>query len=218
MAYSSQAFSNEWSDGRASDTDLGGHLLYLGGGLNHSANPTSSTYSLPYGQRAPYQQSYGASNLRTQGIDSGYGGMSSRVHNEPQLPPSREALARLHGSVPPIVERPDIVITQGMPIPEQKIGWIIGSRGSYVKQLEQRSGCSLRISDDTSTEYGIVWRYVMMRGTGIALMRCKQLIQMRLDRLPPNAEVAQTMNQYGGSHDVLVSAGGDLHQQDEYFR
>ena len=89
--------------------------------------------------------------------------------------------------MPPIVERPDIVITQGMPIPEQKIGWIIGSRGSYVKQLEQRSGCSLRISDDTSTEYGVVWRYVMMRGTGIALMRCKQLIQMRLDLLPPSA-------------------------------
>ena len=85
------------------------------------------------------------------------------------------------------MERPDIVITQGMPIPEQKIGWIIGSRGSYVKQLEQRSGCSLRISDDTSTEYGVVWRYVMMRGTGIALMRCKQLIQMRLDLLPPSA-------------------------------
>ena len=148
---------------------------------------------MPYGQRAPYQQTYGVGGGSPRplagytGLESGYGtGMPSRVLIEAQNSPSREALARLHG-VPPIVERPDIVITQGMPIPEQKIGWIIGSRGSYVKQLEQRSGCSLRISDDTSTEYGVVWRYVMMRGTGIALMRCKQLIQMRLDLLPPSA-------------------------------
>jgi len=90
--------------------------------------------------------------------------------------------------VPLIVERADIVITQGMPIPEQKIGWIIGKHGSYVKQLEEKSGCSLRISDDTSTEYGITWRYVMMRGTGAALMRCKQLLQIRLDRLPTATE------------------------------
>ena len=91
-------------------------------------------------------------------------------------------------TMPTIAERPDIVITQGLPIPEHKIGWIIGKRGSYVKQLEEKSGCSLRISDDTSTEYGIIWRYVMMRGTGLALMKCKQLIQLRLEKLPAGIE------------------------------
>ena len=102
------------------------------------------------------------------------------------------------------LERPDIVITQGMPIPDYKIGWIIGKSGSYVKQLEERSGCSLRVSDDTSNEYGITWRYLMMRGTGAALMRCKQLLHLRLDRLPSQTGIEDG----NGAGQWVVTPGG----------
>lgn len=44
-------------------------------------------------------------------------------------------------------------ITQSLPIPEYKMGWIIGKRGTYINQLAKKSGANIVVSDSTSREY-----------------------------------------------------------------
>ena len=75
------------------------------------------------------------------------------------------------------------VFQQSFPIPEYKIGWIIGKRGSYVKQLQQKSGATIVVSTTTSKEYGQVWKYLQIIGTGRAIDRAKKLLHIRLERL-----------------------------------
>ena len=76
-----------------------------------------------------------------------------------------------------------IVFQQSFPIPVHKIGWIIGKRGSYVKQLQQKSGATIVVSNTTSKEYGQVWKYLQIVGTGRSLDRAKKLLHIRLERL-----------------------------------
>ena len=83
-----------------------------------------------------------------------------------------------------IPTRPD-EISRSLPIPEYKIGWIIGKRGSYINQLAKKSGASISISDSSSKEYGTVWKYVQIRGSGRAVDRAKKLLHIRLERLEP---------------------------------
>lgn len=78
-------------------------------------------------------------------------------------------------------------ITQSLPIPERKMGWIVGKRGSYINQLCRKSGASITISESTSREYGIIWKYVQITGTGRAVDRAKKLIHIRLERLEPRS-------------------------------
>ena len=87
------------------------------------------------------------------------------------------------------VNNTDDIITQSIPIPEYKMGWIIGKRGTYINQLAKKSGASLGISDSKSTEYGTVWKYVQITGTGRAVDRAKKLLHIRLERLEPREEV-----------------------------
>ena len=61
--------------------------------------------------------------------------------------------------------RPD-EITQSLPIPEYKMGWIVGKKGSYINQLSRKSGAHISISETSTKEYGIVWKYVQITGTG----------------------------------------------------
>ena len=68
---------------------------------------------------------------------------------------------------------------------QNKVAWIIGKQGSYVKQLQQKSGATIVVSTTTSKEYGRVWRYVQITGTGRALDRAKKLLHIRLERLEP---------------------------------
>eukprot|EP01035_Chromulina_nebulosa_P017281 gene17281-22817_t len=79
-------------------------------------------------------------------------------------------------------------ITQSLPIPEYKMGWIIGKRGTYVNQLAKKSGATIVISDSTSREYGTVWKYVQITGSGRAVDRAKKLLHIRLERLEPREE------------------------------
>jgi predicted PilT family ATPase len=76
-------------------------------------------------------------------------------------------------------------ITQSLPIPEYKMGWIIGKKGTYVNQLAKKSGATIVISDSTSKEYGTVWKYVQISGTGRQVDRAKKLLHIRLERLEP---------------------------------
>ena len=79
----------------------------------------------------------------------------------------------------------DDAITQSLPIPEYKMGWIIGKRGTYINQLAKKSGASITISDSKSKEYGTVWKYVQITGSGRAVDRAKKLLHIRLERLEP---------------------------------
>lgn len=74
-------------------------------------------------------------------------------------------------------------ITQSLPVPENKIGWIVGKRGSYINQLCKKSGAQIEISESTSREYGMIWKYIQITGTGRAVDRAKKLIHIRLERL-----------------------------------
>jgi len=99
-------------------------------------------------------------------------------------------------------EGENCVIQQSFPIPVHKIGWIIGKRGSYVKQLQQKSGATIVVSNTTSKEYGQVWKYLQIVGTGRSIDRAKKLLHIRLERLE-----LDTMD--GGVHMVAIAGGGD---------
>lgn len=86
---------------------------------------------------------------------------------------------------PHLQEQKVTLVSQSLPIPEYKIGWIIGKRGSYVLQLCEKSGAAITISDSTSKEYGTVWKYVQITGTGRAVDKAKKLLHIRLERLVP---------------------------------
>ena len=94
--------------------------------------------------------------------------------------PKTAAEAEGHGGG---TEEGEYVYQQSIPIPANKVAWIIGKHGSYVKQLQQKSGATIVVSTTTSKEYGRVWRYVQITGTGRALDRAKKLLHIRLERL-----------------------------------
>ena len=65
-----------------------------------------------------------------------------------------------------------LIITQSLPIPEYKMGWITGKNGTYINQLSKKSGASITISDSKSMEFGTVWKYVQISGTYIIVCVC----------------------------------------------
>lgn len=73
-------------------------------------------------------------------------------------------------------------IQQSIPVPSHKIGWIVGRRGSYIEQLANKSGAKVTVSDSESREFGTVWKYVMVQGTGREVDKAKKLLYIRLDR------------------------------------
>mmetsp|Transcript_23355 Transcript_23355/g.49780 ORF Transcript_23355/g.49780 Transcript_23355/m.49780 type:complete len:237 (+) Transcript_23355:235-945(+) len=81
-------------------------------------------------------------------------------------------------------------IHQSMPIPRQRVGWIIGKQGAYIKRLEENSGCSISISDNPSREFGREWNYVQISGTTKAVDRAKKLLYMRLETFPATVTLA----------------------------
>ncbi len=101
------------------------------------------------------------------------------------------------------------LITQSLPIPEYKMGWIIGKKGTYINQLSKKSGASIAISDSKSKEYGTVWKYVQISGTGRAVDRAKKLLHIRLERLEPrnNADGEEIENGATGPNDGLGAVG-----------
>jgi len=114
--------------------------------------------------------------------------------------------------------RPD-EITQSLPIPEYKMGWIVGKKGSYINQLSRKSGAHISISETSTKEYGIVWKYVQITGTGRSVDRAKKLLHIRLDRLEPRGGGAENSNNTalsstsGGSGNGVESS--DVSKADE---
>jgi hypothetical protein len=103
-------------------------------------------------------------------------------------------------------------VIQSLPIPEYKMGWIVGKKGSYINQLSRKSGATLTISESTSKEYGFVWKYVQIKGTGRAVDRAKKLLHIRLERLEPRSDVAEkTLDDAAvDQEDYLPSAISDV--------
>ena len=69
-----------------------------------------------------------------------------------------------------------------MPIPADRVGWIIGKQGVYIQGLSQRSGCQISVSDSPSKEFGREWNYIHLQGTTRNVDRAKKLIYMRLEQ------------------------------------
>ena len=72
-------------------------------------------------------------------------------------------------------------VNQSMPIPADRVGWIIGKQGINIQGLSQRSGCAISVSDWPSKEYGREWNYIHLQGTTRNVDRAKKLIYMRLE-------------------------------------
>jgi hypothetical protein len=73
-------------------------------------------------------------------------------------------------------------VNQSMPIPADRVGWIIGKQGVYIQGLSQRSGCQISVSDSPSKEFGREWNYIHLQGTTRNVDRAKKLIYMRLEQ------------------------------------
>lgn len=71
-----------------------------------------------------------------------------------------------------------------MPVPGERIGWIIGKSGAYIQSLEKRSGCRISVSDVPSKEYGRSWNYVQLSGSTRSVDKAKKLLILRLETFP----------------------------------
>ena len=91
-------------------------------------------------------------------------------------------------------ERPSEV-NQSMPIPADRVGWIIGKQGVYIQGLSQRSGCAISVSDSPSKEFGREWNYIHLQGTTRNVDRAKKLIYMRLEQFRASPPWAGQANQ-----------------------
>ena len=96
------------------------------------------------------------------------------------------------------VQHSENEVVQSLPIPEYKMGWIVGKGGSYINQLSRKSGAKLTISESTSKEYGFVWKYVQIKGTGRAVDRAKKLLHIRLERLEPRSDLVGKASEDAG--------------------
>ena len=118
-------------------------------------------------------------------------------------------------------ERNDAVVTQGLPIPEYKMGWIIGKKGTYINQLAKKSGANITVSDSKSKEYGTVWKYVQITGNLRAIDRAKKLLHIRLERLEPksftadadvNADVDEDFDAINEEEDDIATGSSSQHR------
>ena len=98
----------------------------------------------------------------------------------------------------PVFQHSENEVIQSLPIPEYKMGWIVGKKGSYINQLSRKSGAALTISESTSKEYGFVWKYVQIKGTGRAVDRAKKLLHIRLERLEPRSDLVGKASEDAG--------------------
>jgi hypothetical protein len=66
------------------------------------------------------------------------------------------------------------------------------------------------VSDSTSKEYGTVWKYVQITGSGRAVDRAKKLIHIRLERLEPKQlDEMRQAHAIGAGAAEAGSGGGD---------
>ena len=74
-----------------------------------------------------------------------------------------------------------------IPVPKERVGAIIGKGGSTVKDIRQRSGCTVTIHDAAA---GSSLRQVTLRGSKPARETARNLIRTLLDRKGPHYSIA----------------------------
>eukprot|EP01036_Dinobryon_divergens_P025993 gene25993-34593_t len=123
-----------------------------------------------------------------------------------------------HPRVEDRVQHSENEVVQSLPIPEYKMGWIVGKGGSYINQLSRKSGATLTISESTSKEYGFVWKYVQIKGTGRAVDRAKKLLHIRLERLEPRSDLVGKASEDAGldEEDYSPSASSAVEGLDDF--
>ena len=70
-----------------------------------------------------------------------------------------------------------------IPIPEMKVGWIIGKNGCYLKYLRSRTKTSIYFYDNVTEEYGISWKYMSVEGLSRNIDKVKKIVHIRLEKL-----------------------------------
>ncbi len=79
-----------------------------------------------------------------------------------------------------IEEKVQSSTTTTIQIPTERIGAIVGKGGSTLKQLKERSGCSIWIESDKAHSEGSEWCDVLLTGAPEAMSLAQQLIEETL--------------------------------------
>eukprot|EP00658_Telonema_sp_P-2_P060063 TRINITY_DN49097_c0_g1_i2.p2 TRINITY_DN49097_c0_g1~~TRINITY_DN49097_c0_g1_i2.p2 ORF type:complete len:164 (+),score=38.59 TRINITY_DN49097_c0_g1_i2:84-575(+) len=77
-------------------------------------------------------------------------------------------------------------IVQAVPIPANAVGWVMGKGGSNINAMQKQSGCSLRLQENEWKDFGRVWKYISLRGSGKNVDRAKKLIYLSLEKFNPD--------------------------------
>lgn len=109
-------------------------------------------------------------------------------------------------------ERPE-KFHHSLPVPIEKLAWVIGKNGSYLKQLQDKSGAVVTIAESVSTEYGRAWKYLSVYGTGRSVDITKKLLFIRLDRFPTRVPEDVCIDNAAVEADV-----DDEENYDDYFK
>ena len=73
-----------------------------------------------------------------------------------------------------------------IPIPDWKVGWLIGKNGVYITQLSLDTNTRLRIIRKTSMEFGRNWKYLEIIGTSRNIDSVKKMVHIRMEELQYN--------------------------------
>merc|ERR1711865_997221 len=84
-------------------------------------------------------------------------------------------------------EKEKVVTTQSMPIPAEKVGWVMGKKGDHINQMQKQSECTLRLQDNEWRDYGRIWKYITLTGTGRQIDMARKLIYLSLEKFNADA-------------------------------
>merc|ERR1711865_1300225 len=84
-------------------------------------------------------------------------------------------------------EKEKVVTTQSMPIPAEKVGWVMGKKGDHINQMQKQSECTLRLQDNEWRDYGRIWKYITLTGTGRQKDMARKLIYLSLEKFNADA-------------------------------
>jgi len=84
-------------------------------------------------------------------------------------------------------EKEKVVTTQSMPIPAEKVGWVMGKKGDHINQMQKQSECTLRLQDNEWRDYGRTWKYITLTGTGRQIDMARKLIYLSLEKFNADA-------------------------------
>ena len=68
-----------------------------------------------------------------------------------------------------------------IPIPQYKIGWLIGKNGYSINYICSKTDTDIIIADDVLTKFGGDWKIITVRGSWKGINNALMLIYMRLD-------------------------------------